>query len=337
MVKPLLKLAVYLVLLGGTAVIALSGSFAIYGWSKGYSVSSAISYLLNADELVESNPTVEEISWSRVSWAGHIQNKRLAESSGLASSNRYEQVLWSMNDSGNAPELFALNTQGDDLGTWILEETVQSDWEALSDFVLAGQPYLLIADVGDNFRWKPVHSLIVVKEPDVGQQEGRTISEEWRIDFSYPDGVFRDCEAVAVDQSRDRVLLLTKRVYPPELYSLPLKASSSVVAQKISDLFHLPRATHADVKEEPGIGKYRRMVTGMDVSEDDLLLTTYQDLYLYKLSRLEEAPVVVRMPLTGQREAVAFDRRSNSIVYVTNERRDGVGAADVFKIEFSGF
>ena len=74
-----------------------------------------------------------------------------------------------MNDSGNAPELFALNIHGDDLGTWTLEDTVQSDWEALSDFVLDGQPYLLIADVGDNILWKPVHSLIVVKEPDVGQ------------------------------------------------------------------------------------------------------------------------------------------------------------------------
>ena len=75
----------------------------------------------------------------------------------------------------------------------------------------------------------------------------------------------------------------------------------------------------------------------MDVSEDDMLLTTYQDLYVYKLSRLEEAPTVVRMPLTGQREAVAFDRSSSLTAYVTNERRDGVGAADVFKIELSEF
>ena len=75
----------------------------------------------------------------------------------------------------------------------------------------------------------------------------------------------------------------------------------------------------------------------MDVSEDDLLLTTYQDLYLYKLTRFEEAPVVVRMPLIGQREAVAFDRRSSLTAYVTNERRGGVGAADVFKIELPEF
>ena len=75
----------------------------------------------------------------------------------------------------------------------------------------------------------------------------------------------------------------------------------------------------------------------MDIREDDLILTTYQDLYLYKLSSLEEAPVVVRMPLIGQREAVAFDRRSSLIAYVTNERRGGVGSADVFKIELPGF
>jgi len=46
---------------------------------------------------------------------------------------------------------------------------------------------------------------------------------------------------------------------------------------------------------------------------------------------------VVRMPLTGQREAVAFDRSSSLTAYVTNERRDGVGAADVFKIELPEF
>ena len=71
----------------------------------------------------------------------------------------------------------------------------------------------------------------------------------------------------------------------------------------------------------------------MDIHEDDLILTTYQDLYLYKLSRLEESPVVVRMPFTGQREAVAFDRHSSLIAYVTNERRGGVGSANLFKIE----
>ena len=333
MIKPLLKLAAYLALLGVVFIIMLGGAFAVFGWSKGYSVSSAISYLLEADEFVENNPEVEEISWSRVSWAGNIENKRLAESSGLASSNRYDQVLWSMNDSGNAPELFALNTRGDDLGTWVLEGTEQSDWEALSDFTLAEQPYLMIADVGDNFRWKSVHSLIVVKEPDVGQLEERIIREEWRIDFSYPDGVFRDCEAVAVDQSRDRVLLLTKRVHPPELYSLPLKASSFVVAQKISDLFQLPRATHADVKEEPGIGKYRRMVTGMDIYKNDLILTTYQDLFLYNLSSIEEPPQKISMPRIGQREAISFKRDSNSVAYVTRERSRGVGVADLFKIE----
>ena len=64
-----------------------------------------------------------------------------------------------------------------------------------------------------------------------------------------------------------------------------------------------------------------------------MILTTYQDLYLYKLSRLDEAPVVVRMPLTGQREAVAFGRRSSLVAYVTNERKGGVGSADLFKIE----
>ena len=213
--------------------IGLAALFSFYGWSKGYSVASAVSYLYQSDELAESNLKIEQVSWSRVSWNGNIENKNLSESSGLASSNRYDDLLWSMNDSGHAPEIFAMTTQGKDLGSWAINIEKSVDWEAMSSFVLNGQAYLLVADVGDNFRWRPSLSFFVMKEPDPALIADRELTVEWKVEFSYPEGVFRDCEAVAVDIHNERVLLVTKRAYPPELYELPLKAENLVIARRL--------------------------------------------------------------------------------------------------------
>jgi len=323
----------YLLILGLSLVIGLLGLFSLYGWSKGYSVASAVSYMYQPDKLTETNPVVENISWSRVSWNGNIENRTLAESSGLASSNRYDDLLWSMNDSGNAPEIFAMSTRGEDIGSWRVNIENSVDWEAMSSFVLNGQAYLLVADVGDNFRWRPNLSFFVIKEPDPALIDDRELDVEWKVEFSYPEGLFRDCEAVAVDIRNRRVLLVTKRVHPPELYELPLISENPVIANKLTELMHLPRATTVDLKEEPEIGKYRRMTTGMDIGGTRLALTTYQDIYLYDMEDFAKAPLLVPMPLIGQRESIAFDRNTNATAYVTRERKEGVGVADIFKIE----
>ncbi|GIS52253.1 MAG: hypothetical protein Ct9H90mP27_7440 [Gammaproteobacteria bacterium] len=202
-----------------------------------------------------------------------------------------------MNDSGNAPELFALNTQGDDLGTWTLGETVQSDWEALSDFVLRG-PLPLIADVVIIFDGSRSF-FDCCKRARFGQPEERTISEEWRM----ISPILMVCsEIVRLWRSTKKrsSLVVDEESSSSELYSLPLKGFFFCSCQKISDLFPLPRATYADVKEEPGIGKYRRMVTGMDVSEDDLYLLPIKIFICTSYPDLKRVLFLGRMPLKGK-------------------------------------
>ena len=167
--------------------------------------------------------------------------------------------------------------------------------------------------------------------------DARELGVEWEVTFSYPEGVYRDCEAVAVDILNKRVLLITKRVYPPELYELPLISDKPETANKIAELVHLPRVTTADLREEPVIGKYRRMTTGMDVRGTSLVLTTYQDVYLYDVGDFAKIPLLVPMPLVGQRESISFDRKTNATAYVTRERKGEVGVADIFKIELPEF
>ena len=70
----------------------------------------------------------------------------------LAFSTRREGLLWSINDSGSQPAIFALSENGADLGKWIVADVESNDWEGMDSFVFDGRHYLLIGDTGDNFR-----------------------------------------------------------------------------------------------------------------------------------------------------------------------------------------
>jgi hypothetical protein len=47
---------------------------------------------------------------------GFLQNETIAEASGLAASRRNFDILWTLNDSGNEPILYALSPTGEDAG-----------------------------------------------------------------------------------------------------------------------------------------------------------------------------------------------------------------------------
>jgi hypothetical protein len=313
------------------APIAFVVLFTLYGWANGFAVGSGLMHLFEGYEVVDFNPDVPDVDWHRVSWLGDIEHRELTESSGLAASNVTDDVLWSMNDSGDGANIFALSTSGSHLGTWTVDLPDPFDWEAMDSFVLDGVPYLLIADVGDNLRWRPELTVVVVREPNVAEGEG-LLPVEWSVRYSYPDG-YRDCEAVAVDPDRREVLLLSKRRFPSELFRIPLQAEDAVVASKLAELTHLPRPTQQDIDEDPNGGEYRHMPSGMDLAGERLLITTYKHAFIYQRSAPDEMPLRVPLPSLGQREAIAFARGRDDVAYITKERSKGVGIADVFMIE----
>ena len=155
-----------------------------------------------------------------------MQAAELVEASGLAVSRRHPDLLWALNDSGNKPLLFALDVSGGDLGQVTLVGTKNRDWEDLASFTWRGEPWLLVADVGDNRGQRDrvvLHALPEPQADDQGRFSGE-VKPAWSLTFTYPDGP-RDCEAVAVDEAAGRILLLSKRRNPPMLYSLPLGPS----------------------------------------------------------------------------------------------------------------
>ena len=269
--------------------------------------------------------------------SGHLQAAKLVEASGLAASRRQLGLLWAINDSGNEPRLFALAADGSDLGQVTMAGVKNVDWEDLAAFTWNGEPWLLVADVGDNPGRRShvvLHALPEPQADDQGRYAG-TVRPAWSLTFTYPDGP-RDCEAVAVDETAERILLLSKRSEPPVLYSLPLGPAVDEalhVATVIGPLATLPPPTATDLLLP--YGRYRSQPTAMDLSADssELLVLTYRHAYLLRrdpgqgwIAVLAKPMQAIELPdlfTLAQREAACFSPDGKSL-FVTGE---GTGAA----------
>ena len=294
-----------------------------------------------AAETEEKQPKLH----STVQWAGAIESKRLNESSGLAASQRLEDVLWSMNDSGGNAELFALSASGKHLGSWMLDMPKPSDWEAMTSFVWEQKPYLLVADIGDNFAARDQVSYTIISEPEM-----QNLSKDARLaplltqTFTYPEGP-RDSEAIAVDAARGEILVLTKRTQPPELYRLPLNmdaerqgasdTSPVQIAEKIGSLGGFKKPDVATVDLYGSVWSYLAMPTGMSLSGDRLLVTTLEDAFLFDRKNTAAPPHHIPLPYIGQREAITFAGDKGGVVDVTHERKYGMRHAQLLRVFFN--
>lgn len=273
--------------------------------------------------------------------AGQLENEEIVEASGLASSRRDPDILWTLNDGGSKPRLYAIDLSGAHRGRIKLENASNRDWEDLASFELDGESYMLVADVGDNDNRRKKVSLYIVPEPDLGADGKVRLEPAWRVDFRYPDGP-RDAEAVAVDAANERVIVLSKRDLPPVLYEVALRpdGDGTVTATRLGAIESLARPRRQDVDEAMFTKNWHWQPTGMDLSPDGSLaaILTYRAVYVFRLAPGES----LYDSLTGQAyslglgnfrdaESVAFSADSNSI-FVTVERRH----APLLRIDING-
>lgn len=117
--------------------------------------------------------------------AGNLQNPAIQEASGLARSHRDEKLLWTMNDGGSPPILYAIGTDGSDQGSVHLNNATNVDWEDIASYELDGKSWLIVADIGDNENVREYVTLYIVEEPLPSQKE---TTPTRKITFVYPDG-----------------------------------------------------------------------------------------------------------------------------------------------------
>ena len=252
-----------------------------------------------------------------------LASPRLSETSGIAVSRRLHGTLWTHNDSGDDPVLYATDLQGADRGMVRVRGATAVDWEdlALGPCPDAESACLFIGDVGDNSETRATVDLFVLREPDAVPDSTSLFPlsvPARRIRLRYKEGP-QNVEAIAVTAS-GAVLLITKgRSGPVSLYRIPRTAL-------LGDSLTIQRERTLDIVPQRSFG---RQVTGAAVSPDGtlLVLRTYTELIFYRLDGAEQ-PTKAGSCWLGLREpqGEAVDFLDDNTLVLTSEAAFGLPA-----------
>lgn len=145
-------------------------------------------------------------SGAGVEVTGTVANAGLDEASGLVASRAHTGVLWSHNDGGAQPGIFALGLDGSHLGFHRLPVGVVD----AEDMAIAGGATgddLYLADIGDNGEERRSIAVLRFPEPEPGAP-GPIVGVE-RFEFSYPDRP-HNAETLLVDEANGLIVIITK-------------------------------------------------------------------------------------------------------------------------------
>lgn len=212
---------------------------------------------------------------------GTIRSDRLQESSGVAVSRAHPGLLWTHNDTGDGPYLYATDLRGTDRGRLRVAGAAAFDWE---DIALGPCPRpigatacLYVGDTGDNLEtraWVVVYALPEPGRPGSRRETGRTTTAPLVLRLRYPDGP-RDVEALYVLPRDTALFLVSKgRFGPIRLYRVDPAAwgaDTVVTATRVQNLPIVP---------SPGEGRW---ITGAAIRPDGRLvaLRTLDEIYFF--------------------------------------------------------
>jgi hypothetical protein len=211
-----------------------------------------------------------------------FRSPRLVESSGVAPSTRRPGVLWTHNDSGDEPRLYATDSAGDDLGSLRLAGARNVDWEDLGSgpCAPAAGRCLYVADIGDNDHSRDRIVIYRLAEPEPPLDASDTLREvpfEMATSLRYPDHP-HDAEAIAITPAA-RILIITKEVFGrPRVFIVPPREEPQLPGQ-IDTLRFVGLLDIA-----PNLARLR-VATGAAVSPDGSVLAvrTYSSMHFFRL------------------------------------------------------
>jgi hypothetical protein len=213
----------------------------------------------------------------------------LRESSGLAVSRTQPGVLWSHNDSGDGPHLYAIDPSGRLLATIAVANAVAMDWEdmasgpcpaslAATTTTTTTSGCLYLADSGDNDGVRKELTVYVVVEPLIARIDpmpSTVAAQSFR--YRYPDGP-DDCEAIVVLPNGDVVLVSKGRNGTIDFFGMTAARVASALTS--GEILTAERWSGTGIEPDGAIG---RLVTGAAVSPDGMTLAvrTYTEVFFY--------------------------------------------------------
>jgi len=215
--------------------------------------------------------------------AAEFAGPRVRESSGIAVSRAHPDVLWTHNDSGDGPLLYATDLLGRDRGWLRIPGARAVDWEDIAigpcPPPLKGHLYCVyLADTGDNVERRPHVALYAVPEPAPPTGPGdtlRTTGAPATLRLRYPDGP-HDVEAVYVS-TRDSALYLVSKGRSASIRLYRVGAEQWAVPDEIAVATAVQTL---DIRPSMEAG---RVVTGAGIRPDGrvVALRTYTEIFLF--------------------------------------------------------
>ena len=176
---------------------------------------------------------------------GHIDSPAIPESSGIVASRQYPGVYWTHNDSGNPPEVFAIDGKGKLIATFSLR-AINEDWE---DIAIDDEGHLYLADIGDNACRRKQVQVYRIDEPDPHGAIGQLIPDRvWRL--TYPDGPY-DAESLFILDGFGYVIKKYHFASDADVYRFNLKdVNQPHVLEHVATLPLRMPATAADLSRD---------------------------------------------------------------------------------------
>lgn len=259
---------------------------------------------------------------------GKLSAAVLNEVSGVAISKTNKNIFYVHNDSGDSSRFFAITPEGRVVATYYFRAKFGGvagafDCEDIATGIgpVKGQSYIYLADIGDNYAWRPSIQVYRFAEPVVKSKTKADTLAAAILNLTYPDGK-HDAETILVDPLDKILYIISKREDSVGIYNCALNFNNkdNVVLQKKGKL-------HFDNK-----GKKNWIVSGA-ISPDgsQVLLKSLEHVYYWKrqgnepiYTTLQRAPIIqTSFTSHGQEEGISFSPDGNGY-YVVSE---GAGTA----------
>jgi len=299
--------------------------FAAFVIFSGVGVSQLCCASLSNDSLANTIPESEQAKYEKPTVVGNLKSDEITESSGLVASKCQTDVIWTHNDSGDGPYIFAINEKGEDLGTWKVAGATNKDWEDISERREPdGKCYLYIGEIGNNKLEREELAIYKVLEPTVNDQTKDSTRNEpletesaFVLRFKYPDSR-QNAETLMVHPITGEIYVLSKSKNEPSgVYRLKPEFGESVQIASLISKVTVPAVPNG-------------LLTGGDISGDGRHVALCDYFYGYEITLPDSAKsfdeIWTQKPLRldiGKRnvgEAIAYSQDGNSVLSTSEDR-----------------
>jgi len=247
-----------------------------------------------------------------------IDYAEIDESSALVKSRTWDNVFWTLNDSGDEARIFPINRNGQVLrAVWQKEEAgikipdaVNIDWEDIS---ADNNNNLIIGAFGNNNSSRRDLAIYILKDPKPKFTSITRIFQKIPFYFpeqkSFPDPSMNfDCEAVFT--ANNKIYLLTKHRTDPNTCLYRFDSLNPLIENPVTK-----------------IGEFNidGMVTAADASEDGtkLAVLTYNNIWLFEVEKNSDDyfhGIISWLPISAKQcEGICFDEND---LLISNEQTE---------------